>query len=655
MCGIAGILNLAGQDQSPERSLVERMTGALTHRGPDDTDIWISGPVGLGHQRLSIIDLSSLGRQPMTNEDSTVHISYNGEIYNFRELKETHKLIERGHKFRSRTDTEVLVHLYEELGIGMLPELDGMFAFALWDSNKGTLHLARDRFGIKPLFYTVQNDRLLFASEIKALLRDNSVPRRVNLQAMHDFLTFNYIPGDQTAFEGIYELPPAHLLTIKSDGGMYIKRYWKPEYKVEGGMTEETAVRNARRLMESAVRKQLVADVPVGVLLSGGMDSSALTALMSREEKGQVHTYSVGFEDESFNELPYARIVAEACDTVHKEVVVTPSLVRDLLPSYLSYIDEPYADGSAIPTYYVCGLAVEDVKVVLSGEGGDEVFAGYETHAAYKVSRLFRKIPGLVRNGMIKPLVNLLPVSNKKLSLEFKMKRFLGGQDLSVPEAHLWWRIVLTELQKSEIYSDRVLNEFSPLPSARFFQSRFDDSNASGALNKLLEIDSGIFLPDDLMIKNDRMSMAHSLEARVPMTDNELFGFMETVPEHIKLKGMRKKNVMREALKGLLPDEILIKKKVGLEMPYSKWLKHELKDLLDEYLSSERISDSGLFDPDSIKNLIDQHLANQVDHGRALWGLLNFMMWLELYIPDPGDLQAASPLEMVREGGPGLG
>jgi asparagine synthase (glutamine-hydrolysing) len=647
MCGIAGIVNLSRTAGPPDRALVNRMTDVLTHRGPDDRGVWLDDRVALGHRRLSIIDLSAHGRQPMGNEDGSVQITYNGEVYNFADLKHRFKLAER-HTFQSRTDTEVLVHLYEELGMDMLSELNGMFAFAIWDARRRELYLARDAYGIKPLFYTRQGDRLLFASEIKALLQDPDVPRRVNLQALHDFLTYDYIPGAQTAFEGIFELPPAHLLKIDAEGGITIRRYRELSYVVDDSIGEPQAAEQALTLMDRAVERQLVADVPVGVMLSGGLDSSALVALMSRHTSEPVHTYSVGFEDASFNELPYARIVADTFKTIQREIVVTPQLVRDLLPKYLSYIDEPYADGSAIPTYYVCQLAKDEVVVVLSGEGGDEAFAGYDTHAAYQVSRWARRVPQWIRQGLIAPVVNLLPTSNKKLSLEFKLKRFLGGLDLDPAQAHVWWRIVLTEAQKRELYSPRVLEQLRPEPPERHALDVYNRSNAKDVLNRLLHVDSAVFLPDDLMIKNDRMSMAHSLEARVPFTDTELTEYMSRVPPRLKLKGLRKKHIMRKALADVLPAAILNKKKVGLEMPYSRWLRNELKDLLLDYCEPSRIADTGLFRPAGITALVDQHLSGRFDHGRALWGLLNYLMWLELYIPNPGAV-ARSQSEQIYE------
>lgn len=632
MCGIAGVFRTQDAPLGDDIVLIDRMTEVLEHRGPNDRGTWTEGPISLGHRRLSIIDLSPLGRQPMGNEDGSVQVSFNGEIYNFRELKEKHRLAERGHRFRSRTDTEVLLHLYEELGTAMFAELNGMFAFALWDGRKRLLHLARDPFGVKPLFYAWHNKKLYFGSEIKSILQVPDFPRRVDLQSLHDFLTFDYIPGEQTAFEGIKEVPPGHSLTIDLAGRTLIQKFWDLPGPEDDSITESRAIESARDLMDQAVRRQLVSDVPIGVLLSGGMDSSTLVALMARHTKEPIHTYSVGFEDQSFNEIPAARIVAEQYKTVHREVVVTPALVREMLPKYLDYIDEPYADGSAIPTYFVCGLAKPEVTVVLSGEGGDEAFAGYETHAAYKASRLFAKVPRWVRNGLIARVVRSLPVSHKKLSLEFKLKRFIGGQDLDPARAHLWWRIVLTEAQKRDLYSPHVLETLNALPSDRHFVEAFKNAPGRDGLNRLLYVDKSVFLPDDLMIKNDRMSMAHSLEARVPLTDPDLTSFMARVPARIKLPKLRKKHIMRKAMEGMLPKSIINKKKVGLEMPYSRWFRNELNDVLVRYCGPERVAATGLFRPEAMQRLIDEHVAGRFDHGRALWGLLNFMMWHERYI-----------------------
>ena len=645
MCGICGILNLDGQPISDsDRQLIGRMTAALAHRGPDDSGTHVDGPLALGNRRLAVIDLSDRGRQPMSTADGAATISYNGEVYNFAELKKEHALAANGHEFKSETDTEVLLHLFRELGPEMASELNGMFAVAAWDVRQRTLHLIRDRYGIKPLFYTRQGNRFLFASEIASLLEDSSVARRVNPQALHDYLTFNYVPGEQTMFEGIYEVPPAHRMTISissdrvgtvagnSDEQIQLQRYWDLSFENQCTLSVSETVDRTEELMKQAVQRRLIADIPVGVLLSGGLDSSSLVALMHELGHKPIHTFSVGFKESDFNELPYARIVAEQFGTTHHEVTVTADTVRDLLHEQVLRIQEPYSDGSAIPTYCVCRMAREEVGVVLSGEGGDEAFAGYETHAAYKVSHWFRRIPRWIRNGLIRPAVNLLPASDKKVSLDFKLKRFLGGQDLSPADAHLWWRIVLSESEKQSLYTSEMLEQFAPLPSVRHFHDVYERSTKADPLNRLLHIDSAVFLPDDLMIKNDRMSMAHSLEARVPFADHELTEFLATVPSSIKLPGLRKKDLMKRVMADRLPASILNKKKVGLEMPYSRWFKDELKDLLLDYCGPARIAETGRFRPEVVQTLVDDHLAGRRDNGRVLWGLTNYMIWHEAFI-----------------------
>ncbi|HSG49579.1 MAG TPA: asparagine synthase (glutamine-hydrolyzing) [Longimicrobiales bacterium] len=631
MCGICGVLQVAPGPLALDPALLDRMTDALAHRGPDDRGTWRGERAALGARRLAVIDLSPAGHQPMASEDGSVVLAYNGEVYNFRELARRHDL-ERRHHFRSRTDTEVLLHLYREMGMEMLGELNGMFALALWDAREDALFLARDRYGIKPLFWQRDDTRLRFGSEIKAILQDPEVPRQTSLQAMHDYLTLGYVPGAQTAFSGIHELPPAHWMRVGHDGAATLRRWWELPFGEDDSLQEGAVAQHALSLMDRAVERRLVADVPVGVLLSGGMDSSAVTALMRRHVRGPIHTYAVGFDDASFDERDAARTVARHLGTEHREVVVTAERVRELIPGYLRWIDEPYADGSAIPTWCVSRLAKGEVVVLLSGEGGDEVFAGYETHAAYKAAAWGRRVPAWVRNGLLAPLVGMLPVSHTKLSLEFRMKRFLGGLDLSPVDAHLWWRIILDDARKRALYAPGVLEAMAPEAPERHFREVFGRSGARDGLNRLLHVDSAVFLPDDLMIKTDRMTMAHSLEARVPFTDPELTEWMATVPARLKLPGLRKKHLMRRALQGLLPDEILGRKKVGLELPYSRWLAAELKDLLLEWCGPGRVEATGLFRAEAVDALVREHLERRHDHGRPLWALMNFMMWHELYL-----------------------
>jgi len=633
MCGFAGGLLSPGESFT-DRELLDRMGSVLEHRGPDDSGIHMDGPCGLTHRRLSVIDLTRAGHQPMCNEDESIWMVYNGEVYNFRELRQRFRLDDKGHKFRSKTDTEVLIHLYETLGNDFLRLLNGMFALAIWDGRKKRLILARDPFGIKPLFYTRTGSQFWFASEIKALLEVPGVERSPSLSALYHYLSYDYIPDSLTAFEGIDELSPGHAMEVDwESGGQKTWRYFDYSYIEDDGIGASSALSRSRELLRNAVKRQLVSDVPVGVMLSGGLDSSALTVLMANiREDSSFHTFSIGFEDPSFDESGYAEIVAERVGTRHHKVLVTPDKVSTLLPKYLAHIDEPYADGSAIPTWLLAEEASRHVTVLLSGEGGDEVFAGYDTHAAYKVRSMYRSlVPEYVRRKVIRELVHRLPVSHRKLSFEFKAKRFTDGAELGVIDAHYSWREVLSTDAKLAILNEPERFMGFP-PSSSFFEEVYSRCRSRSELNRLLCIDTCCHLPHDLMIKNDRMTMAHSIEARVPFTDSELYGFLTKVPVKHKLPWLRKKHLLRKAMDGLLPDRIIRKKKVGLEMPYSDWMRNRLREQTLDYLTSSRLMQTGLFNPDGIAKLWDQHDRKQVDHGRALWGLLNYMIWYDMYI-----------------------
>lgn len=633
MCGIVGVLKLDRGHWDFSDDILVNMAATLRHRGPDAAGIQWNGVCGLAHQRLSIIDLTDAGRQPMSNEDGTIWLSYNGEIYNFQELREQFFLDQKGHRFRSRTDTEVILHLYEELGIDCVNQFNGMYAFALWDSRIQTLHLVRDPFGIKPLFYMHYKEAFWFASEIKGLLAVPGYTPNPSLEALYHFLAFDYIPGALTAFENIHELRPGHRLSIcPVDQQPHMTRFYDVDYRINEQLSEGDAIEHSRELLTKAVERQLIADVPVGVMLSGGMDSSALTALMAKVRgDSNFDTFSIGFDDSSFDESSYARIVARHVGTKHHEVLVTPDKVRNLLSRYLSYIDEPYADGSAIPTYLLAECAQEYVKVLLSGEGGDEFLAGYDTHAAYKVRQVYRSIPPLLRQKIIRPCIEMLPVSHDKLSFDFKAKRFVHGAELDIPNSHFYWRMVLSEEAKKSVL--RQPSQFTDFPfSAQLFVDAYNSCSAEDELNRLLYVDYSYHLPDDLMIKNDRMTMAHSLEARVPFTDMLLVNFLATVPVDLKMKGIQKKYLLRSALDNLLPQKVLKKKKVGLEMPYSRWLLTEWRDLVETVLSPSKLNSTGLFNAKVITKIWEEHQSRRIDHGRFLWGLLNYMLWYEIYI-----------------------
>jgi len=645
MCGFAGILTPAGE--SPDPGTLQRMGSVLLHRGPDDGGFAVLGPCGLVHRRLSVIDLSTQGRQPMSNEDGTVWMAYNGQVYNHLELRRSFDLDGRGHSFRSKTDTEVLVHLYEELGEGMLPLLDGMFALAIWDARESRLLLARDRFGIKPLFYCRKGGQLAFASEIKSLLELDGMEREPEPEALFHYLSMDYIPGGLTAFRGISELRPGHVVSTRDPSSVNPTPFTGPEPAIDPTITAGEAVERAGSLLAAAVKRQLVSDVPVGVMPSGGMDSSALAALMSDSGAGAgFHSFSLRFSDPSFDESRYAEMVAFRLGTSHHVIDVEPGVVADLLPVHMSFIDEPYADGSAIPTFLLAREAKNHVAVLLSGEGGDEFFGGYDTHAAMKIRKAYRRVPAFIRKGLIRPLAHSLPVSHRKLSFDFKVRRFTEGAELDVPGSHFHWRVVLTEDAKRSVFAG---GEGYP-PTDSFFRQVYDGASGDD-LARILKIDSSFHLPDDLMIKNDRMTMAHSIEARVPFTDLELVAFLASVPSAVKLPGLRKKHLLREAMRGRLPEAVLRKKKVGLEMPYSSWMRRELRSVVEEELGGPALGGCPLLEPSGVRSLWEDHLAMRADNGRALWGLLNYMIWHRLYISSSGyraNLRIGDPVADVR-------
>lgn len=633
MCGIAGVVKFDGLIDDHIKQSLEDMNHILAHRGPDDRDTQIIGPCGLTHRRLSVIDLTSAGRQPMPNRDRTIWIVYNGEIYNFRELRQHYALDKKGYIFRSRTDVEVLLYLYEELGIDCLKLLNGMYALAIWDDSTNTLHLARDGYGIKPLFYTQQNGAIWFASEIKALLAIPGFQPKPSLEALHHYLSLGFIPDKLTAFEGIHELRPGQRLSYTlGEAQPEMARFYDVTYQIDPDLTEKEAIEKSLALLEEAVQRQLVSDVPVGVMLSGGIDSSALTLLMAKiKGTSDFHTFSLGFEDKSFDESSYAKMAADYVGTHHHEILVTPEKVRSLLQTYISHIDEPYADGSAIPNFLLSQQAKDFVTVLLSGEGGDELFSGYDTHLAYKIRKAYRAFPGMKFNKIVRRFVDLLPVSEKKLSFEFKAKRFVKGCERDVPASHYFWRHILSEdVKKNVLNNQLVMDEFPP--SYSYFTNTFERCSAKDDLNGLLYVDYSFHLPDDLMVKNDRMTMVYSLEARVPFTDNLLWEFLSTVPVGLKLKGLRKKHLLRSAMEDLLPSKIVNKKKVGLEIPYPRWLRKNYVDLVEEKLSEKKLEETGLFNPHAVRKFWQQHLEKKYDHGRFIWCMLNYIIWHELYI-----------------------
>ena len=616
MCGICGVVSSNG---SAVAERVAAMSRTLVHRGPDSFGEFSDGNVALAARRLSIIDLET-GDQPIANEDGTLHVVQNGEIYNYRELR--HELERSGHRFRTHGDTEVLLHLYEEHGDAFAEQLRGMFAVAIWDARRRRLVLARDRFGIKPLYYRAVDDELAFASELRALPRGE-----IDLDAVEAFLAFNSIPAPLTIFREIRKLPAGHVL-VWADGRADLQRFARPAPAVEVRDDEEAElVEELRSRVRDSVRAHLVSDVPVGVLLSGGVDSSFLAALAADESSEPLRTFSIGFEERSFDELADARRVAERYGTHHRELVLRPDAAL-LLPALAEAFDEPFADSSALPTYLVSQLAAGDVKVALSGEGGDELFGGYYTYAA---DLLAERVGGLAR--LARPLVERLPSSSTRASFDYKAKRFVRAAHLPPLERHHGWKEIFSPDARAELTGRSSTS--GPLELLR---ARYRETEGVDPLARLQDVDLGVYLVDDLLVKTDRASMAHSLEARVPFLDTVVTNLALALPRRHKVHGLSKKVLLRKAAAPLLPREIVRGKKRGFSIPAAAWLRGELEPFARETLSPDVLRRQGFFRPEVVGRLIDEHVAGREDRSRQLWGLLAFTLWHERHVErEPGE------------------
>ena len=612
MCGICGIVSTRGP-VDPDQ--LARMSAKLLHRGPDSDGVFVDGPVGLAARRLAIIDLET-GDQPIANEDGTVHVVQNGELYNYPELRA--ELERAGHRFATHGDTEVLVHLYEQEGPAFARRLRGMFAVALWDSTRRRLVLARDRYGIKPLYYRADGDGLEFASELRSLPRGE-----IDLDALEAFLAFNSIPAPLTIFREARKLPPGYVL-VWEDGNLSLERYARPAPVPVAELREDDEgelIEELRSRLRDSVRAHLLADVPVGVLLSGGIDSSALAALAAEESGEPVRTFSIGFEERSFNELADARLVAERYGTLHRELVLRPDAAL-LLPALADAFDEPFADSSALPTYLVSQLAAEDVKVALSGEGGDELFGGYYTYVA---DLLAERAGGLAT--LARPLVERLPSSTARASFDYKAKRFVRGAHLPPLERHHAWKEIFSADARAELTGRR--HGFDPVD---LYRERFAETDGAELLARLQDVDRTIYLVDDLLVKTDRASMAHSLEARVPFLDPVVTNFALSLPARHRVNGLRKKVLLRKAVAPLVPGRIIRGKKRGFSIPAAAWLRGELEPFARETLSADTLRRQGFFRPEAVTTLIDHHVAGKEDLSRQLWGLLAFTLWYERHV-----------------------
>ncbi len=619
MCGICGIA-VAGRGTVADVEAVKAMNRRLVHRGPDSEGLFHEGGVALAMSRLSIIDLEH-GDQPISNEDSTITVVQNGEIYNYRELRG--ELERRGHRFATHSDTEVLVHLYEEHGDGFVERLRGMFAIALWDAREHRLLLARDRFGIKPLYYREVGGALSFASELKAMLELPGFSRQIDPRAVAAYLAFNSIPAPLTIFAEARKLP-AGTLAVWCDGRLTLTRYARPEPVPAGETRRRPAGELAEELRETlrgSIRAHLVADVPVGVLLSGGVDSAGIVALAAGEQAEPVKTFSVGFEEASFDELERARLVAKRHRTDHHEIVLRPDAV-ELFPKLVEAFDEPFGDSSALPTYLVSELAAGEVKVALSGEGGDELFGGYYTYVADLLAPRIGRLAALAA-----PLIERLPSSDGKVSFDYKAKRFARGAGLPPLERHHAWKEIFSRQLQASLLGSRD-SGWDPVD---LYRERYAETAGAEPLARLQDVDLGIYLVDDLLVKTDRSSMAHSLELRVPFLDNEVAAMALGLATPLKVRGLAKKRLLRQALAPLLPKEVLQGPKQGFSIPVAAWLRGPLQGFAREVLSTESLARQGWLDPGTVTGLLDRHCAGREDLSRQLWGLIAFTLWFDRY------------------------
>jgi asparagine synthase (glutamine-hydrolysing) len=623
MCGIAGFINPIASDKPVDAQLLDRMCRVIEHRGPDDQGMSVCGGVALGMRRLAIIDLEG-GRQPISSEDGNATIVFNGEIYNFQDLKR--ELEARGHRFGTHSDTEAIVHAYEEFGTACVERLRGMFAFAIWDEKAGRLFLARDRVGKKPLYYTqTRQGAFVFASELKSLLQHPEVGRELDPQALDAYLTLGYVPDPLCIFRDIRKLPPGYWLSYQR-GRITLQQYWDLRFTPGPARREEEIQEELLARLEEAVRIRLVSDVPLGAFLSGGVDSSTVVALMARQMGRPVKTFSIGFHEDSFNELKYARLAAAHFGTDHHEFIVTPEIC-DVVDQLVWHFDEPFADASAIPTYAVSRLARDHVTVVLSGDGGDEVFAGYNRYVVdRKRSGFASRMPRPLRRGLLQPLSRHLPHG-------MRGRNYLHNIAQDPFYRYLDSVSVFTSLSRASLYTPAFREQLAGCDDVgAMFQRAIGHTQDGDPLHSLLYLDSKTYLPGDILTKVDRMSMAASLEARAPLLDHTLIEFAATIPASLKMKGLSTKYILKRTVSELVPAEILHRPKQGFGVPISHWINAQLRDRIHDTLLNPRTLQRGFLDERTIKTLLTEHHAQRRNHATQLWALFILELWYQSFL-----------------------
>ena len=626
MCGITGFVNNHGS--KPKRRVLEAMNGAIFHRGPDEDGFYIDDHAALAMRRLAIIDLAS-GQQPIWNAEKTKCIFFNGEIYNYQELREG--LDERGHKFYTNSDTEAIIHLYDEFGVDCLEHLRGMFAIAIWDKVERSLFLARDRVGKKPLLYSHQtNGDLVFGSEFQALLKHPSVSREVEPEAIDAYLSYSCVPAPLTAFKSIRKLEPGHWLRWKN-GAIETQRYWLPNFSNKIKISEADAIEETTRLLRESTRLRMISEVPLGAFLSGGVDSSTVVALMAQESSTPVKTFSIGFEEEDFRELKYARMVAENVGAEYHEFIVKPNAL-EILPTLVDHYGEPYADSSAIPTYYVSKETRKHVTVALNGDGGDESFAGYERYAAMRIAEKYHRIPAMLRKAFVEFPAGLIPTSELKRSRVRDGKRFLAAASLPRVERYFRWSSAFDRESKSDLYTSDFRHAIDATDASEFLRKWFATANGSGIIDTTMLVDQMTYLPNDLLVKVDIASMANSLECRSPFLDHKVIEFAASLPESLKISGVETKSFLKKVAARLVPKEAIYRRKMGFGVPVGKWFRGEMKGFVQEVLLSEASLNRGVIRPEMLKKYVDEHTSGNRDHAFRIWALLMLELWYQRFI-----------------------
>jgi asparagine synthase (glutamine-hydrolysing) len=630
MCGITGWANLDANSasQAGDEAVLHSMCEAIRHRGPDSEGLWADAGIALGMRRLSIIDLHT-GDQPVYSTDRSVVVVMNGELYNYREVRA--RLQKLGYKFETNSDTEILPHLYTEYGDAMLEHVSGMFVFALWDKRKKRLLIARDRFGEKPFYFGAFGGKLIFGSEVKTLLTHPDVGRDLNLEALRSFLSFDYVPAPLSIYQGISKLPAAHKLVLEN-GEVKVDRYWSLSFKkpdVTPSIKE--AAEHLRDLLSDAVRRQLVSDVPLGILLSGGVDSSTVAAFAVRHATETVKTFSIGFEEDSFDESKFAREVSRHLGTEHYEERLSVDTASGLIGEIGHWLDEPMSDGSLLPTFLLARFVRKYVTVALGGDGGDEIFAGYPMYYGHKMAQIYDRVPRFLRKGVIEPVVNSLPVSSKNLSFDYKAKRFIRAANYdTVTRHHSWFGSFSVEGQSRLLTRDVLAHT-----SADIYRGAKDllaECDAKNRIEQMQFLDMNFYMAEDILTKVDRASMAVSLEVRAPFLDPRVAEYAASLPPEYKLHGSKGKYILKEAVKDMLPRSILQRPKKGFGIPIAQWLRGKLNPLMNDMLSPERLKTQGLFDPVYVQKLLIEHEKTIASHHKELWTLLIFQLWYDNFL-----------------------